>query len=133
MLDSPESAKRVIASLQDANATLFNKRTLVFFHTPLTKDDLKKNAVVDFPEALVATTGAIPGLFIFENFVTDEEAAELVRRFDEGAWEKLLNRRVQHFGFEFKYGTNDVDPNQTISSFPAYLDSLSARKRFQPI
>lgn len=73
VLDSPETATKVIKSLMDANATLYNKRTLVFFHTKLSKDDLKKNAVVDFPEAKVATSGAIPGLFIFDDFVTEEE------------------------------------------------------------
>jgi hypothetical protein len=41
-----------------------------------------------------------------------------VKSLDEGTWEKLLNRRVQHFGYEFKYGTNNVDPNQAIGSFP---------------
>ena len=61
-------------SLMDVNATLFENRTLVFFHTHMTKDDLKKNTVIDFPDAKEAYTGAIPGLFIFDDFVTDEES-----------------------------------------------------------
>jgi len=63
----------------------------------------------------------IPGLFIFDDFVTEEEGQALVKSLDEGTWEKLLNRRVQHFGYEFKYGTNNVDPNQAIGSFPGYF------------
>jgi len=55
----------------DVNATLFENRTLVFFHTKMTKDDLKKNTVIDFPDAVAAFTGAIPGLFIFDDFITD--------------------------------------------------------------
>lgn len=66
----------------DVNATIFSSRTLAFFHTSLTKDDLKKNAVVDFPEAVVARTGAIPGLYIFDDFVTDAESAEMVKSLD---------------------------------------------------
>ena len=56
----------------DVNATLFENRTLVFFHTHMTKDDLKKNTVIDFPDAKEAYTGAIPGLFIFDDFVTND-------------------------------------------------------------
>jgi len=128
VLDSPESANKLMASLMDVNATLYKKRTLVFFHTALHKDDLKKSAVLDFPEATYAKTGSIPGLYIFDEFVTDEESAELIKRLDEGDWEKLLNRRVQHFGYEFKYGTNDVDPNQTLGKFPGFLDFIEPRK-----
>ena len=72
-MDSVESAQKLMDSLMDVNATFFNTRTLVFFHTTLTKDDLKKNTVIDFPDAKNATTGAIPGLYIFDDFVTLEE------------------------------------------------------------
>ncbi len=78
----------------DVNATLFENRTLVFFHTKMTKDDLKKNTVIDFPDAVAAFTGAIPGLFIFDDFITDQESDQLVKDLDTGNWEKLLNRRV---------------------------------------
>jgi hypothetical protein len=83
-----------MASLLSQNATIYKKRTLVFFHTALHKDDLKKSSVLDFPEATIAKTGSIPGLYIFNDFVTDQESAELIKRLDEGNWEKLLNRRV---------------------------------------
>lgn len=71
----------------DVNATLVDKRVLVFFNTALTKEDLKKNAVIDFPDASPAFTGAIPGLYIFDDFVTEEEGATLVKDFDDtGKW-----------------------------------------------
>jgi alkylated DNA repair protein alkB homolog 8 len=128
VLNSVESASALIKSLSDTNATLFKGRTLVFFHTPLTKDDLKRNAVIDFPEAQVAKTGSVRGLFIFDDFVTEDEDATLVKALDQGEWEKLLNRRVQHFGFEFKYGTNDVDPDKSMGKFPEFVEFLEPRK-----
>ena len=33
----------------------------------------------------------------------------MIKDIDQNEWTKLLNRRVQHYGYEFKYGTNDVD------------------------
>ena len=95
VMDSAASAQRIIDSLMDANATLFQKRTLVFFHTALEKEALKKNTVIDFPEAKAAVTGAIPGLYIIDDFVTEDESTELISSLDStGKWEKLLNRRV---------------------------------------
>jgi len=34
---------------------------------------------------------------------------------------------VQHFGFEFKYGTNNVDPDKSMGKFPQFLDFLQPR------
>jgi len=128
VMDSAASAQRIIDSLMEANATLYKKRTLAFFHTTMTKDDLKKNTVIDFPEAATATTGAIPGLYIIDDFVTEEESATLITSLDStGNWEKLLKRRVQHFGFEFKYGTNDVDPDHALGKFPPMFDFIEPR------
>jgi len=95
-------------------ATTVDGRTLVYFHTQLEASDLKRQRIVDFPTAIPATTGAIPGLHIMNDFVTVEEEAQIIKALDSGTWTKLLNRRVQHFGFEFKYGTNDVDSNASL-------------------
>lgn len=61
------------------------------------------------PVADVAVSGIIPGLFVYEEFVTREEEKAMIKKIDSGKWIKLLKRRVQHFGFEFKYGANNVD------------------------
>ena len=103
-----------MASLMEMNATIVGKRILSFFYTTLKKADLKKSAIVDFPDAQIAKTGAIPGLYIFDDFVTEEESQELVQSLDANKWSKLLNRRVQHYGFEFKYGTNNVNADENL-------------------
>ena len=78
----------------ELNATLCGKRVLCFFYTTLQKKDLKKSSIVDFPDAQIARTGAIPGLYIFDNFVSEEESSQLISSLDAKKWSKLLNRRV---------------------------------------
>ena len=55
---------------------------------------------------------SVPGLFIVEDVVSRAEELELLERIDSGKWERLNNRRVQHHGFEFKYGRNQIDKDQ---------------------
>ena len=55
---------------------------------------------------------------MIDEFITPEEEQEMIATIDKGKWIKLLNRRVQHFGYEFKYGTNNVDTNNQIGDLP---------------
>ena len=87
-------SKVVMSSLIANNAVIVGKRVLVFFCTSIEKDGLRKQEVVDFPDATVAKTGSLPGLYVFDDFVSEEESAEIVKALDSGKWEKLLNRRV---------------------------------------
>ena len=107
--------------------TFSNNKTLVYFNTVLQAKDLKRQQTIDFPTAVKAKTGIIPGLHIFEDFVTIEEEQNLIKSLDRLNWTKLLNRKVQHFGFEFKYGTNDVDPDQNLGVFPDFVDFVKPR------
>lgn len=97
---------------------------MVFFYTPLKCGELKKSVNVEVPISEIAKSGSIPGLYIYDNFITEEEEKELIKGIDAGKWEKLLNRRVQHFGYEFKYGTNNVDVDQKMGTFPQYCDFM---------
>lgn len=87
--------------------------------------------MINFPTSIPAKSGSIPGLFIFDDFVTKEEEQVIVKTLDakDGPqkWQKLLNRRVQHFGYEFKYGTNNVDPDQSLGEMPEFLHFLRPR------
>jgi len=94
VLQNSEQSKSVMESLMEMNATLYEKRVLAFFYTTLQKENLKKSSIVDFPDARVAFTGAIPGLYIIDDFVTDEESKELISSLDAKKWNKMLNRRV---------------------------------------
>ena len=103
-------------------------RTVVFFYTPCECSQLKKSEHVDIAVAEVAKTGAIPGLYVYDEIITPQEEAEMIATIDQGTWTKLLNRRVQHYGYEFKYGTNDIDPDQALGGMPPFCDPLIPSK-----
>lgn len=58
------------------------------------------------------------GLTIIEEIIDEELERKLLENLkwdDEGA---LKNRKVQHFGFEFIYGANNVDPTKPLTQKP---------------
>lgn len=57
----------------------------------------------------------------------DEEKA-LIEALDKNQWIKLLNRRVQHYGFEFVYGANNVDKTRKLGDMPDFLTSIIQSK-----
>lgn len=61
------------------------------------------------------------------NDCLDEENA-LINGFDKRQWIKLLNRRVQHYGFEFVYGANNVDRTRKLGDMPDFLSSIIQSK-----
>jgi len=64
---------------------------------------------------------ALPeGLRLLPEFVTEEEEEELLAtfRWDKTGGGKMKHRQVQHFGFEFSYDTNDIDPSQPLKDQP---------------
>lgn len=71
----------------------------------------------------------VPGLTLLPNFVSEAEEQELLSAVDEGQWDSLARRRVKHFGFEFRYLTRDVDPQQPIAPMPAPVAALLPRLR----
>lgn len=60
-------------------------------------------------------------------FYLEEEKA-LIEAFDKNQWIKLLNRRVQHYGFEFVYGANNVDKTRKLGDMPDFLSSIIESK-----
>lgn len=72
-----------------------------------------------------------PGLIVLEEFITVEEEDNLVKFLvwdspDQGT--QLKQRQVQHFGYEFRYGTNDVDEKCPLKQgIPEQCDFLHSR------
>ncbi|KAJ2950413.1 hypothetical protein O0L34_g8655 [Tuta absoluta] len=70
-------------------------------------------------------------LSILEDFITQDEEKELITLFD---WidksSNLKNRQVKHYGYEFRYGSNDVDlTSPLIEKIPEQCDVLWRRLR----
>ncbi|XP_011155701.2 alkylated DNA repair protein alkB homolog 8 [Solenopsis invicta] len=63
-----------------------------------------------------------PGLMLIENFITQEQEETLLGTLNwdecESVSSQLKHRQVKHFGYEFEYGTNMVDPDKPIPPIP---------------
>lgn len=93
------------------------ERTCFFQYSKLEYDQLDKFKVLEFPDATTQVT--IPGLIVINDFVSKEEEDQLIKYLDSQKWIKLMNRRVQHFGFEFVYGANNVNKTKEIQPLPS--------------
>jgi hypothetical protein len=93
---SLELANSIKSEAKQQNVIQIGDRYLVFFHTTITKDNLKRHELFNFPNASAAKSGMIPGLYIFNDFITQDEEQSIVTALDhnEVKWQKLLNRRV---------------------------------------
>ena len=109
--------------------TFYGKeRYVTFFYTPFESKDFRKHSQIEIPDAQIARTGLIPGLYVFDNIISEEEEKEMIRAFDEREWVKLLKRRVQHYGYEFVYGANNINKNNKIGDMPDFVDILAPSK-----
>ncbi|CAD6244560.1 GSCOCG00013391001-RA-CDS [Cotesia congregata] len=67
------------------------------------------------------------GLRLIEEFISREQEDRLLQLVDWDEHElnsELKHRKVKHFGYEFCYKTNRVDPNSPIEPIPADLEFL---------
>ncbi|CAL7935142.1 unnamed protein product [Xylocopa violacea] len=61
-----------------------------------------------------------PGLKLIEDCITEEEEKLLLNTIDWSNEESsdLKHRKVKHFGYEFQYGSNTIDPEKSITPIP---------------
>lgn len=81
---------------------------------------------------LVATppSSLPPGLVLVEDFLTPAEEAGLMTFFDSAhsTQASLRHRQVLHYGFQFNYDTNSVDPSNPLpGGFPPPVQCLVAK------
>ena len=67
-LDTPNCANIKFPETENIPNT---DRVVVFFYTPLKANELKKSENIEIPDAEVARTGSIPGLFVIDDFITE--------------------------------------------------------------
>lgn len=87
-------------------------------------------------ESALDSKSLIPeGLIILKDFVTEQEETLLLEciKTDEEE-QNLKHRSVKHFGFEFLYGTNNVDPENPLDrKIPQECDFLWERLKGEDI
>ncbi|KOC71296.1 Alkylated DNA repair protein alkB like protein 8 [Habropoda laboriosa] len=69
-----------------------------------------------------------PGLKLIENVITEEQEKMLLNTinwYNEGL-SALKHRKVKHFGYEFQYNSNKIDPDKPITPIPENYHFLKA-------
>ncbi|KFK44931.1 hypothetical protein AALP_AA1G321500 [Arabis alpina] len=67
------------------------------------------------------------GLFLVPEFVNVEEEQELLAVVDTRPWIGLAKWRVQHYGYEFCYGTRNVDTKKKLGELPSFVSTILER------
>jgi len=93
------------------------KRTCFFQYSKLDYSQLEKFKTMEFPNSVYECD--IPGLILVDEFVSEEEEKDIIKYLDSQDWIKLMNRRVQHYGYEFVYGANNVNKSDKIREMPS--------------
>lgn len=96
-----------------------------FFYSKLTKKNMNESHGNDLPNA--STTSKVPGIILIENFMTEEEEKKIFQEIDKREWHKLATRRVQHDGYEFIYGENNVNPNNRLGDLPDWIHPMQKK------
>ncbi|XP_047545550.1 alkylated DNA repair protein alkB homolog 8 isoform X1 [Vanessa atalanta] len=74
------------------------------------------NYVKNVPNSEVVCTSNNPeGLHLLTDFISETEERAFLQLFDWIDESNLKNRQVKHFGYEFRYGSNDVDLSSPLS------------------
>lgn len=51
----------------------------------------------------------------------------MISEINKNKWASLAHRRVQHYGYEFIYGANNVDKNKYIGEIPDFKEGVLDR------
>lgn len=100
-------------------------RTIFFFYTDVPLNQFNRQRQTDIPNGSAIVD--VPGLFVIPDFVTPEEEAIMLKEIDKHKWNPLAQRRVQHYGYEFVYGSNNVDKNKYIGTLPDFAPGVNTR------
>ncbi|CAK1544752.1 unnamed protein product [Leptosia nina] len=106
-----------------------------FYHTSNGKAKVRNgttifmNYVQSVPNDEITCTDGIPkGLSILPDFISHDEEQKYINLFDWTTEANLKNRQVKHYGYEFRYGSNDVDLNSPLpESIPDECNMLWER------
>ncbi|GFS55196.1 alkylated DNA repair protein alkB homolog 8 [Trichonephila clavipes] len=97
-----------IKAMNCVNGQKINDR--IFYMSYIRKEDV--------PQLSLRENCLPPGLVLIDDFINEEEEKELLKSitFEDVCDEKavLKHRKVKHYGYEFIYGSNNVDKNKSL-------------------
>lgn len=118
----------------------------LLFHSFHGKSTLGQNDSVlylsyfaDIPKESVLESKSLipPGLIILKDFITEQEESillECINTDEDEQNQTLKHRSVKHFGYEFLYGNNNVDPENPLDKqIPEECDLLWNRLKDRKI
>lgn len=83
-------------------------------------------------EVIAKETLEIPGLFVYQELLSEVRAAYILEEIDKLPWSNALSRRTQHYGYEYDYRSRSLP--QKINPLPAFssiiVDALMRSKIF---
>ncbi len=69
----------------------------------------------------------IPGLTYMADYISPEEAGELLASVDREFWSSELKRRVQHYGYQYNYKKRAVSQATYLGALPDWAEKLASR------
>lgn len=79
------------------------------------------------PVSITTSDVSIPGLYLVHDFISAKEEEELLQAVDCRPWNSLSKRRVQHYGYEFRYDTRNVNTRHCLGELPSFVSPILER------
>lgn len=73
-----------------------------------------------------------PGLTIIPNFIPLDIESTVVEKLDSLKWDTTIRRRVQHFGYTFKYSQLKAATESSFIPFPSFLSQFLLHPELAP-
>ena len=108
-------------------------RNVNYFFTALDYEAIKVKDINNFPIARFyqSENYLVPGLIIIDEFISKEEEKRYIENCEKDTWANLSNRKVQHFGYEFIYGKNQVNKHNKTGELPEYFSELTHKLQIE--
>lgn len=74
-----------------------------------------------------AVESEIEGLGYVPDYMSAEQAQQMLQRIDSQIWRNDLKRRVQHYGYAYDYKARRVGAESYLGALPDWLESLGTR------
>ncbi|XP_071705507.1 alkylated DNA repair protein ALKBH8 homolog [Rutidosis leptorrhynchoides] len=74
--------------------------------------------------SLEASELNIPGIYLIHDFVSVQEEQQLLAAVDSRTWHSLAKRRVQHYGYEFRYDIRNVNTQHRLGELPLFVKHI---------
>lgn len=102
------------------------ERKVFVFYSKIPLIEVNENNNSTFPIASYKID--IQGLYVIDDFISEDEEKTMINNIDSFEWTKLSHRRVQHYGYEFIYGANNVNKNKKIGELPEFGLNMNQSK-----